>query len=115
MDGKWDIAGSGHVDKDEHAKAAAVRECKEELGITVSEDELTFFHLSHRISERTYYDIYFRVNAYSGTPAIMEPDKAADLKWFPLDGLPEDMIPCRRMAVNAYLDNVTYSEIREEL
>jgi 8-oxo-dGTP pyrophosphatase MutT (NUDIX family) len=115
MDGKWDIAGSGHVDKDEHPKAAAVRECREELGIEVREDDLTFFHLSHRISERTYYDIYFLVSAYAGTPAIMEPDKASDLKWFSLNSLPADMIECRRMAVRAYQGNVMYSEIKEEL
>jgi 8-oxo-dGTP pyrophosphatase MutT (NUDIX family) len=113
MDGKWDIAGSGHVDEGEHPKAAAVRECKEELGIEVNNDDLTFFYLSHRISKRTYYDIYFLVNAYLGIPVIMEPEKAADLKWFGLDELPSDMIECRKAAVTAYREHVTYGEIIE--
>lgn len=34
-DGKWDIAGSGHVDEDETAQTAVIRECQEELGIEV--------------------------------------------------------------------------------
>ena len=37
MDGKWDIAGSGHVDEDETARQALARECTEELGIRVPE------------------------------------------------------------------------------
>lgn len=76
QDGKWDISGSGHVDEDETARAAVIRECKEELGIDVQVEELMFVHLSHRLSfDRTYYDIYFVVNNYAGEPTIMEPDK----------------------------------------
>lgn len=37
---KWDLSGSGHIDVDETAKQAAVREKYEELGIKVEEDEL---------------------------------------------------------------------------
>ena len=49
QDGKWDMAGSGHVDKDETAQAALIRECKEEIGIDVKLEDVTFVHLSHRL------------------------------------------------------------------
>jgi ADP-ribose pyrophosphatase YjhB (NUDIX family) len=113
MDGMWDIAACGHVDEDEHPKAAAVRECKEEIGVEVSEDDLTFFHLSHRLSKRNYYDIYFLVKAFNGEPSIMEPEKASELKWFALDELPFDIIPCRSNALTAYKAGRIYGELEE--
>jgi 8-oxo-dGTP pyrophosphatase MutT (NUDIX family) len=111
QDGKWDIAGSGHVDEGETATAAAVRECKEELGIDVAQADLNFAHLSHRIAkDRTYYDIYFTVNAYRGAPAIIEPEKCSALGWFPISELPGDMIECRRQDVQNFLGKKFYSE-----
>jgi ADP-ribose pyrophosphatase YjhB (NUDIX family) len=114
MDGKWDIAASGHVDGGEHPKSAAVRECREEIGVGVREDDLTFFHLSHRLSKKDYYDIYFLVKDYSGEPSVMEPEKASELKWFALDALPFDMIGCRRQALAAYGEGQIYSEVNEQ-
>jgi 8-oxo-dGTP pyrophosphatase MutT (NUDIX family) len=114
QDGKWDIAGSGHVDKDETARAAVVRECWEELGITVEPEDLVFAHLSHRISkDRTYYDIYFFVTAYSGSPSIMEPEKCSELKWFGIQDLPEDIIECRKQDINNSCEKSPYSEKTE--
>ena len=114
QDGKWDTAASGHVDAAESAKQATVRECKEEIGITTTEDQLEFVHLSHHFSEsgRTYYHIYFLVTSYEGIPTIMEPDKAIDLKWFHLDGLPSNLIPCRKIAIEAWRKGIKYTEIK---
>ena len=114
QDGKWDIAGGGHVDEGETAKSALCRECKEELGIIVKDEDLTFVHLSHRFSNRTYYDIYFIVNKYSGVPAIKEPDKCLELRWFDIDLLPDDMIECRKTVICEYRCKNYYSEIIEK-
>ena len=111
MDGKWDFAGSGHVDEGETARTALIRECGEELGIGVAMDDIAFCHLSHGLSlNRTYYDIYFLVKQYIGVPKIMEPDKCSELAWFSADHLPEDMIACRRRAFEAVRAGVFYSE-----
>lgn len=115
QDGKWDISGSGHVDGGETAKSAVIRECREELGIDVKIEDLTFTHLSHRFSNRIYYDIYFVVNNYKGTPSIMEPDKCSELKWFDIDNLPEDIIECRKAAIQDYKNKNYYSERIENL
>ena len=114
--GKWDIAGSGHVNKNETAQDAVIRECKEEIGINIKVEDLTFAHLSHRLSNvgshngRTYYDIYFVINAYSGIPRIMETDKCSELTWFSINNLPEDIIPCRKQDIQNYINNILYSE-----
>ncbi len=116
MDGKWDVAASGHVDEGETATQAAARECAEELGIDASEHDMRFVHLSHRVGVgggRTYYDIYFVVEQYKGTPRITEPDKCSELAWFAVAALPDDMIDIRAMAVRCYLSDALYSEVVE--
>lgn len=108
MDGLWDFAGSGHVDGGETA-----RECREELGISVRPEDEVFSHLCHRVGlngRRTYYDLYFRVEAFSGEPRIAEPDKCAELQWFPVSALPEGMISLRRDALQSLLAGIAYSE-----
>ena len=111
QDGKWDIAGSGHVDKSETAQAALIRECKEEIGIIANLDNIDFVHLSHRLSkDRTYYDIYFTVDKYDGTPSIMEPSKSSELGWFCIDNLPDDIIECRKQDIQNYLNKIYFSE-----
>ncbi len=114
MDGLWDFAGSGHVDADETAMQALIRECKEEIGITVAPKNLRFAHLAHRVGQngaRTYYDIYFIVDLFSGQPSIKEADKCADLQWFDINSLPEDMIELRKEALALCLNSVLYSEV----
>lgn len=116
QDGKWDIAASGHVDEGETAKMAVVRECAEELGIDVKIIDLSFVHLSHRVSNnrgKTYYDIYFVVSKYDGIPKIMEPDKCSELGWFKINDLPNEIIDVRKAVLNHYKNNVQYSEIIE--
>jgi mutator protein MutT len=109
-DGKWDIAGGGHVDEGESAASAVIRECGEELGIDVKIEDVSFIHLSHRFSNRAYYDIYFIVMKYNGSPMIMEPDKCSELKWFDIDNLPEDIIECRKLVIQEYKNKNYYSE-----
>jgi len=113
MDGFWDTAGSGHVDAGESAQQAAARECREELGIEVATDQLEFVHVSHNVGPtdgKTYYHLYFLVHHYQNTPTIMEPEKMADLRWFPLDQLPDKMISIRKNALERWMDGEKYSE-----
>lgn len=116
QDGKWDIAASGHVDEGETAKMAVVRECAEELGIDVKIKDLSFVHLSHRVSNtggRTYYDIYFVVNKYHGIPKVIEPDKCSELRWFKIDDIPNEIIDIRKIALDNYRNDIQYSEVIE--
>lgn len=116
-DNMWDVAGSGHVDDHETAIQALVREGQEELGICIDPRGTRFAHLSHNvdsIGDETYYNIYFFVSAFVGSPRIMEPEKCSDLGWFDVDNLPEDMIPVRRADVLHALHSVSYTEYIDE-
>ena len=101
MDGYWATAAAGHVEAGESAVQAAVREAKEELGIHVAPDDVVPVTTMHRtagdggaVSERV--DFFFACTRWSGEPRIMEPGKAAKLQWFPLDGLPDAVVPHER-------------------
>lgn len=111
IDGMWDFAGSGHVDRGETASQAVIRECMEELGITCEPCDIRFAHLSHRLGKNNYYDIYFTVERFSGKPYIAEPEKCSELLWFYLDALPHDMIEIRKKALENHLNGEHYSEI----
>lgn len=111
MDGKWDFAGSGHVEAGETAAQAVCRELFEETGLTARAEDAAFLHVSHRIKEPTYYDFYFQIKAWTGEPSIREPEKCSGMAWFPVDDLPEDMIPNRRRTFLLARSGVTYSDI----
>jgi 8-oxo-dGTP pyrophosphatase MutT (NUDIX family) len=95
MDDHWAAAAAGHVEQGETAYDAARREALEELGIT--DLDLVFVTAMQRtrggepIDERI--DFFFTSRTWTGTPRIMESAKAAGLDWFPLDELPDPVVP----------------------
>lgn len=111
MDGKWDFAGSGHVEEGETASQAVCRELFEETGLIAKPEDAVFLHVSHRIKYPTYYDFYFEFRSWEGEPSIREPEKCSGMEWFPVDSLPEDMIPNRRNAFLLARTGAAYSEI----
>ena len=90
MDGKYDAACSGHLEKGESVSMALVREAKEEIGIDINEKDLRFVELIHSYKE-DYINVFFTTKKYSGTPKIMEPEKCDDLRWFDIENLPENI------------------------
>jgi 8-oxo-dGTP pyrophosphatase MutT (NUDIX family) len=97
-DGFWAAAGAGHVEQDESVYDAATREIREEVGVDVASHDLTplcAMHRTHRnhlpIDERV--DFFFACARWSGEPRIVEPGKAADMRWWPLSGLPDPVVP----------------------
>lgn len=108
MDGWWACAAAGHVEAGESVLQAAVREAREELGIEVGLDALepiTTMHrhvaLSSPMEER--YDTFVLAQDWAGEPRVMEADKAADLRWFPLSELPPRTVPHEAQALRALL------------
>lgn len=112
MDGFWELAACGHVEKGETLKQAAVRETKEELCLDVKEEDLEFVGLNYNNIEGkgVYCCVYFKVKKFSGTPTIGEPEKCEAIKWFPTKDLPQNIIPIRKMAIENYLNNILYDE-----
>lgn len=112
QDGNYSVP-AGHLDGGELAKAAIVREAKEEINIFVKEKDLKFVHLSHRLNgspENERIDIFFECRKWTGQVKNNEPSKCSELKWCKITYLPSNMIPHVRIVLNKYLESDYYSE-----
>lgn len=101
MDGHWAAGAAGHVERGETAPEAAHREVREELGIELR--DLAFELTMHRTARATpvdeRVDFFFSSRAWSGEPRVVETDKAAELRWWPLADLPTPTVPHEAVAL----------------
>ena len=102
MDGWWACGAAGHVE-DASAPSEALRlEVLEELGVHVgAATPLTTLQRTSaagRLEQRA--DFFFHVTDWTGQPALQEPDKAADLRWWPLADLPDAVVPHERLVLS---------------
>lgn len=106
MDGWWACGAAGHVEHGETILEGAAREAREELGIEIDPADLSLVATTHRtcvipsgLEERI--DLFVRASSWSGEPAIQEADKAGELRWWPLDALPDKVVPHEWLALES--------------
>lgn len=92
MDGMYDFACSGHVEKGESYTKALIREAKEEIGINLNENNLIFLAVNHNY-QADHVQLFFTTKNYEGIPKVCEPDKCGEVKWFKINALPKNVIP----------------------
>lgn len=78
----WEFVG-GKVEPGETRKAALVRECREELDITVSVGEV-FMDVVHTYPDIQIHLTLFHCAIASGTPRLLE---HKDLRWIPISAV----------------------------
>jgi 8-oxo-dGTP pyrophosphatase MutT (NUDIX family) len=108
MDGCWATL-AGHLERDESAEQAAVREALEEAGVTIRRGDLRPLTTLHRfevggpqVEQRC--DFFYEARVWQGAPGVREPAKCAAMEWFALDRLPQDVVPHERMVLRALRD-----------
>jgi 8-oxo-dGTP pyrophosphatase MutT (NUDIX family) len=109
---------AGHLEGDEPAVMAAVREVEEEVGIKLTRDDLKLVHTLHRqaalgVGETKHerVDFFFEVTNWKGEPTNMEPHKCDELRWAPLDDLPEPLTVEVAGMLKAYAKGEPYSDL----
>lgn len=108
-DGKYSVP-AGHLDGGETATAAMIREVREEIGIQLFEAHLRIVHVMHRASSEERIDWFFEATRWTGPVENREPQKCDDLRWFPLNNLPANMVPYVHSAIQHALAGKVYSE-----
>jgi 8-oxo-dGTP diphosphatase len=95
----WALPG-GHLELKETFENAAVRECKEELGIKIKPIKLLSVS-NDMVYETHYITLGILAEIESGEPKIMEPEKFIEIDWHLLDNLPKNLfIPSERIIKN---------------
>ncbi len=79
----WEFVG-GKVEVGETKEEALVRECREELSVTVSVQK-EYFDVVHEYPDITVHLTLFTASIISGTPQKLEHD---DIRWITADEIP---------------------------
>lgn len=88
--GTWACPG-GHVEQPESPEEAAVRECREELGIEVGEMTLEGWTWDDHPEGFVGATLWLEVEGWDGEPRIVEPEKCEEIGWFHVDEFPEPL------------------------
>ncbi len=84
---------AGHVEENESAIAALIREAKEEIDIEITPSNLKMKCAIHRKTDRNNVDFFFECTKWKGEIINNEPEKCGHLQFFNLDALPSNIIP----------------------
>lgn len=103
---------AGHVDKGEGVRDAAMREAKEETGISFCSEDLEFLHVDY-IKDR-FTDFYFRVKTWEGDPGLKERETASEAIWIPKNELPDDIVPQIKNLLKQMKKRSYFSELEME-
>lgn len=90
-----------------------IREAKEEAGIVLDVQNLTFSHVMHRICETERVDYFFVCDTWENEPTIGEPHKCDAMEWFEIDSIPENTVPYIRQALENIVAKNVFSERKE--
>lgn len=84
----------GLVDKGENPEESAVREVFEETGIRLNAADLQLFSKVLTDGQgRHFENHYYSIKKFTGTLENKEPDRHADVGWYPRENPPEDTMP----------------------
>lgn len=113
QDGKYSVP-AGHVEEGESLLHCLIREAKEEVGLSLTAEDVTLEHTMHRNrteDNQERLDFFFVGRDLEPEPCNCEPDKCDDLRWFPTDQLPANTIPYIKQAIEMTLNQEPYSEM----
>jgi ADP-ribose pyrophosphatase YjhB (NUDIX family) len=115
-DGLYSVI-TGKIDGQESATEATIREASEEAGITLLPQDVKFACAMHCLSGegKEFIDLFFTATKWEGQVENVEPHKCSELKFFPRNALPQNMIAYVARGIECVLNNISYDEFGWEL
>lgn len=116
IDDGWYVCPMGGVEEGETPKEALCREMEEELGILIDPKDLRLLHVMYRKhplkdgGSFTQADFFFTAEIYKGVIVNQEPEKCDELRFYPLEKLPPNIVPSIKVALDHIRENRFYSE-----
>lgn len=111
QDGNWSVV-AGRMDGNEEVVAAAIREAKEEAGVEIEPEQLEIIGMMHRKNTTSeWVDFFLKAHAWKGEITNMEPEKCEQLKWFPINELPSQMVSYIRVAIEHKQEGLWFESI----
>lgn len=109
--GQYSMVG-GKVEQGEAALHAIRREVLEEVALDIPESDFALVHTFHRKgTDGDLIALCFKVDiADMPAPRNNEPTKHDDMQFFPIDQLPENILPAHKQALACIQKNINYSE-----
>lgn len=100
---------SGHLEAAESVIEALRREAKEEIGVAIDPEDVEFSHVMHNSSSGGRIAFFFTARRWEGEPTNREPDKCAELSWFPFNDPPNHLIDYCRIALSQIAAGAMFS------
>ena len=107
-DGYFDLPG-GHLEANEDIFDGMIREAKEEIGITITREDMEILHIYHRY-KGGMLKFVFKADKYDGTPINNEPDKCEKIEWIEFENLPENIVPSIKIELDNIKRGIYYSK-----
>ncbi len=108
-DGNYSVV-AGHVDFNESVIQAGIREAEEEVGVTISKNNINIIGIMHRKSDDERVDFFANVNQWEGQITNMEPNKCDELRWCNEFEIPSNTIGYIKRALSLNNEKVWYDE-----
>jgi len=104
--GLWDLP-TGKSEPGEPVTTTAVRELREETGLSTSPESLRVVHVVHGArgaqAPHGFLTVVFATCEWRGRPENREPDKHAQVRWADVTALPREFVPSTANALHGYL------------
>jgi len=110
MDGYYSFV-AGHIEACEGSAECIIREAEEEAGIKMKKEDMRLAHVLYRpIPSGERIDFFYICEKWEGEIINCEKEKCSDLRFFPMDNLPENTIPYLKSVIEKISKNEHFSE-----